>query len=161
MKKMGQFTARGQVSENESEQGTPARIRLFDGRFDTAFKVTEFYVFPSRAASSSEPDIQGKLVTSPNVTSAVGEFFQAQDGREIAWGGSAGSTDTPFNSPGHSIIDPENLIVEDLYVFVRAVVDTTPVNYLVVMEKYEIGDSLGAVTMAKDRARDAGSQWMV
>ena len=159
MKKIGEFTARGQLSENDSEQGRPARVRLFDGRFDTAFKITEFYVWGSSAASSSSPDISGKLAISPNVETGT-EFFNAQDGREIAWGSVAGSTDTFFNAPPGSIIDPENLVVEDLYVFIRAPVDTTPVNYLIVMEKYEVGDSTGAVTMAKDRARTSEGQWM-
>ena len=47
------------------------------------------------------------------------------------------------------------MIVEDLYVYVRAVTDSTPVNYLVKLEKYDITDWEGALAMAKDRAADA------
>ena len=158
-KYLGTFTARGQVSENDSEQGRPERIRLFDGRFDTAFKVKEFYIWGANAAGSSNPDVSGKLATSPNVESAT-DFFNADDGREIAWGSVAGSTDTFFNSPPGSIIDPENLVVEDLFVFVRSPIDPGAVNYLIVMDKYDITETLGAVSMAKDRARDSANEWM-
>ena len=158
-KYLGTYTARGQVTENQSEQGQPERIRLFDGRFDTAFRVREFYVWGQNAASSSNPDISGKLATSPNVTASTG-FFNANDGRELAWGSSAGSTDTFFNAPPGAIIDPENLVIEDLFVFTRAVNDDIPVNYLIVMDKFEITETLGAVSMAKDRARDSESEWL-
>lgn len=154
MKKIGTYTARGQVSETESETGAPAKINLFDGSYETGWKVVEFYVWGANAASSSNPDVSGKLSTSPNVTASTA-FFNAQDQREIAWGSSAGSTDTFFNAPPGAIIDPDNLIVEDLYVFTRAVNDTIPVNYLIVLEKYDITDWEGALSMAKDRAADA------
>lgn len=156
MRKIGEYTARGQVTENESEAGTPNRIRLFDGRFDTGYRVRFFVVWGSSASSSSMPDCSGKLATSPNCQTAVDGFFDASDGREIAWSGTAGSTDTWFNSPPAVIIDEENFIVEDLYVYVRGAIDTTPINYLVVMDKYDTSESFGAVTMARDRAQDSG-----
>ena len=83
MKKIGEYTARGQIDETSSENGAPAVINLFDGRFDTGYRVTEFYVWGSNAASSSNPDVSGKLATSKNVASGT-SFFDASDDREIA-----------------------------------------------------------------------------
>ena len=154
MKKIGEYTARGQIDETSSENGAPATINLFDGRFDTGYRVTEFYVWGSNLGTSSNVDASGKLATSKNVASGT-QFFNANDDREIAWGSSAGSTDTAFNAPPGAIIDPENLIIEDLYVFVRAPNDTIPVNYLIVMEKYEFNEWKGALTMATDRQGDS------
>mgnify|MGYP003139776380 CR=1 FL=1 len=153
MKKIGTYTCRGQVTEAESEAGTPATVNLFDGRFDTGYKVTEFYVWGANASSSSNPDVSGKLATSNNVESGVA-FFNADDVREIAWGGSAGSTDTYFNAPPGTVIDPENLVIEDLYVYARTS-GSVAVNYLIVMEKYEFNTWRGALAMAKDRQGDA------
>jgi hypothetical protein len=153
MKKIGMYTCRGQVTEAESEAGTPAMINLFDGRFDTGYRVTEFYIWGANASSSSNPDVSGKLSTSNNVESGVA-FFNADDSREIAWGSSAGSTDTFFNAPPGAIIDPENLIIEDLYVYARTA-GSVAVNYLIVMEKYEFSNWRGALAMAKDRQGDA------
>ena len=42
-KKIGTYTARGQISEEFVKVGMPKRIRLFDGRFDTAYVVREFH----------------------------------------------------------------------------------------------------------------------
>ena len=52
-----------------------------------------------------------------------------------------------------AIIDPDNLVVEDLYVYVRSATDDIPINYLVKLEKYEITDWQGALAMARDRAQ--------
>jgi len=157
MRKIGEFTARGHNTEEESRVGMPARIRLFDGRFDTAYKIREFYVWGATYSSSSNPDVMGKLATSPNVEESSVLFFNAADSREIAWGGSTGGTDS-INQP-RSIIDPENLIVEDLWFFARSA-GTAPVNYLIIMDKYEITETIGAVSMAKDRAGESGQLWM-
>jgi len=152
MKKIGMFTARGKTTENESESDNPKKIELFDGRFDTAYRVVEFYVWGADMSASGNIDVSGKLATSKNVSDVPTDFWNADDGREIAWAGSAGSLDTGFNAPMGAIIDPENLIVEDLYVFGRAPSDTAGINYMIVIEKYEISDWTGALTMAKDRA---------
>ena len=158
-KYIGTFTARGSASEGDTETIGPIRIRLFDGKFDTAYVVREFHVWGQNYDLSTNPDVLGKLSTSPNVSDTAVDFMDAGDSREIAWAGFTGSTDSaPFNTG--SIIDPENLIVEDLWFFARGTNESTSVaNYLIVMDKYDITESLGAVSMAKDRARDSGPEW--
>lgn len=158
-KYIGTFTARGSASEGETETDGPVRIRLFDGSFETAFVVREFYVWAKNYSNSTNPDILAKLSTSPNSSTTVVDFHDADDGREIAWGGMTGSTDSAaFNQ--NSIIDPENLVIEDLWFYVRGTnEDTSIANYLIVMDKYDITESLGAVSMAKDRARDSSAEW--
>lgn len=157
-KYIGTYTARGTLSENDTENRGPERIRLFDGVFDTAFRVREFYIWGSTYANSSGPDVIGKLATSPNCLDTPVNFHQAGDSREIAWGGANGGLDT--GGAIESIIDPENLVVEDLWVYTRGVTDTNDVNYLVIMDKFDITESLGAVSMAKDRARDSEKEWI-
>jgi hypothetical protein len=158
-KYMGTYTARGTVTENESEQNGPTRIRLFDGKFNTGFVVREFYVWGATYSNSSGPDVIGKLATSPNCLDTPVDFMLAADSREIAWSGHNGGLD--FMSAGEfHIIDPENLIVEDLWFYARGVTDTVNVNYMIVMDKYDITDTMGVVTMAKDRATDSEGQWI-
>lgn len=158
-KYIGTFTARGSASEGETETDGPVRIRLFDGSFQTAFVVREFYVWAQNYNSSTNPDVIAKLATSPNASTGAPTFMDADDGREIAWGGMTASTDSaPFNQ--NSIIDPENLVIEDLWFYVRGTNETTSVaNYLIVLDKYDITETLGAVSMAKDRSRDSQSEW--
>lgn len=159
-KYLGTFTSRGKLSENDSEQGAQARIRLFDGVFDTGFVIREFYIWGTNWAGSSGPDGIGKLSTSPNVSLVAADFFDAGDAREIAWAVTAGSLDSGASGPFNpSVIDPENLIVEDLWVTIRGLTDTADFNYLIVMDKYDITETLGAVSMARDRANDSETEW--
>jgi hypothetical protein len=152
MKKIGEYTARGIVVEADTTSGNPQKIPLFDGSFQTGYRVVEFKVWGTQV-SGSGGYVVGKLSKNDDgVTSQVG-FFRADDDNQIAWSQSAGSTDGGSHSLGDTIIDPDNMIVEDLYVYARANVDAQPVNYLVRMEKYEITDWQGALAMARDRAQ--------
>lgn len=160
MKLTRTYTCRGKITETESETGAPARIRLFDGSYETAFKVISFHVW-STSVSGSAPFCVGKLATSnalPNVQAA--DFFDASDSREIAWSQSSGATDGGQHTIGDNIVDPDNLIVEDLWVYVRANNDLTPINYMITLEKYDISETLGAVSMSRDRANESGERWI-
>ena len=153
MKKIGRYTARGTTTEEDTTNGTPAKIPLFDGSFTTAYRVVEFYVWGSSYDGSNNPDAIGKLSKNPDGAVIPSLFMRADDANQIAWASTQASTQSG-NTGGfsESIIDPDNMIVEDLFVYVRSAT-TDPVNYLVVMEKYEISDWQGALTMARDRAQ--------
>ena len=153
MKKIGDYTLRGQSTEEIGEAGTPQRIRLFDGRFNSGYKVVGFKVWSRDYQGSSHPDVIGKLATTDNLSNAPDTFMNAQDVREVAWATSAGSTDGGLGF-GDSIIDPDNFIVEDLFVYVRSSVDTTPVNYIVYLEKYDTTSARGALAMVRNNAQN-------
>lgn len=156
MKKIGEYTARGVVSEDDTTNGNPQKIPLFDGRFDTAYRVVDFRIWGTDWSSATNPDVIGKLSKNDVGSAGAGAFMRADDNNQIAWAVSQGSSDAgggPFNEG--PIIDPDNMVVEDLYVYARGLNTTTtdPINYLVVMEKYDISDWQGALTMARDRAQ--------
>ena len=151
MKKIGEYTIRGMSNETESESGSPRRITLFDGRFDTAYRVVEFQIWGATYASSTHPDCIGKLGTTGDLEEQSIDFMNAGEQREIAWAGAAASTDS-WNTVA-AIIDPDNLIVEDLFVYVRNVSDAENINYLIKMEKYEISDWQGALAMVRNNAQ--------
>ena len=79
--------------------------------------------------------------------------MRADDDNQIAWAASAGATDAGLGFGEGPILDPDNLIVEDLYVYGRTSNSDALVNYLVVMEKYEISEWKGALPLAVDRAQ--------
>ena len=153
MKKIGMYTARGIVTETETEAGNPQKINLFDGKFDTAYRITGFKVWAASYDSSSSPDCIGKLSKNELGVTAAANFFRADDDNQIGWATSAGSADGGLGF-GDSIIDLDNLVIEDLYVYVRTTGTAgNAINYLVTMEKYEISDWQGALTMARDKAQ--------
>ncbi len=154
MKKIGTYTARGIVSEADTTAGTPQLIPLFDGRFDTAYRVIKFNIWSSNYSGSSGPDCVAKLSKNDDGITADVNFMRADDNNQIAWAASAGSTDGGLGFGENGIIDPDHMIIEDLYVYGRtAAASSTALNYLIVMEKLDISSAQGALTMARDRAQ--------
>ena len=149
MKSLGRFTVRGQVLETDA----PHQIRLFDGKYRTAYKIIQFTVFGASASSSSNTDVYGKLATTGNLPDGTVNFFNAADVRELAWSGSAGSSDTMFNAPVARVLDPDNLVVEDLYIYARSA-GTEPINYLIVMEKLDVGLTQGMYTLVQNNSQN-------
>ena len=79
--------------------------------------------------------------------------MRADDDNQIAWAFFGATTDSASGGIPPTIIDPDNMVVEDLYVYARSNTGATAnVNYMVVMEKYQITESEGALLMARDRA---------
>ena len=152
MKLIGRYTARGIVTEGETAAGKPQKIPLFDGSFTTAYRVIEFHIFPTSINNSTNPDVLGKLSKNDDGNLTNVNFWRADDGNQIAWASTIGGADNinyTFN-----LVDPDNLIVEDLFVYgITAGGTANSINYMVVLEKYEVDDWQGALAMARDRAQ--------
>ena len=160
MKKIGEYTSRGVVpGEPNTRLGLPIKVNLFDGVFTTGYKVTNFQIWGTDYNSDAAADCIGKLSKSRNSTNDGDEFFQANDNNEIAWASSEGAQGSAYDAGlSHSIVDPENMIVEDLWVYARQN-GSKDVNYLITMDKYDITEAHGAVTMGQDRSANSGSNW--
>ena len=152
MKKIGEYTARGTISETDTINGKPQKIPLFDGSFETGYRVVEFHVWGSDYGGADNAEIVAKLSKNDIGSTAAESFLRADDDNQIAWAGAGGGV-AKFDQQA-SIVDPDNLIVEDLYVYAHTTAtQADPINYLVVMEKYQITDWQGALAMARDRAQ--------
>ena len=153
MKKIGEYTARGTISETKTIAGTPQKIPLNDGLFTTAYRVVEFKVWGSDYGGASNSDCVAKLSKNEFGSTAAETFLRADDDNQIAWAGAGGAV-AQFDQQA-SIIDLDNLIVEDLFVYAHTTgTQADPINYLIKMEKYEITDWQGALTMARDRQQE-------
>jgi hypothetical protein len=144
MKKIGSYTVRGSGIDNAI-----TRIKLFDGRFDTAYKVTKFVVAGVDITSTSETDVNGCLGTTEDAPSATWDW---SDNRQIGWsslrGIEAASVGDPF-----SLIDKDNLVVEDLFLYLNGNA-SAEVNYYIEMDKYDISDWQGALAMVRNNAQN-------
>ena len=152
MKKVGEYTLRGTL---EGESTTPIwdKILLFDGKFTTGYRIVEFVV--SAVNSSSAQDVTGKLATEPTAVTTIGlgNYWNWADNREIAWA-SANNVTSSIREGSFSLTDPDNLVIEDLYVSVQNNAGSTEqVNYFIKMEKYEFSDSIGALAMVRNRSQ--------
>ena len=149
MKKLGTYTVRGSIGNGVDNlvDGTEKRIQLFDGRFDTAFKIIKFDIGPG---DMDDPDLTARLTTVPNLYPGIVGFWNWGDNRQIAWASTNGSTDV-ISLDYNSFVDPDHLIVEDLYIAFRfASSDTKLCNYMITLEKYDITEWQGALTMVRN-----------
>lgn len=142
MKKIGDYTAMGQ-----SETGESVKIQLFDGRFDTAYKIVGFAVTPEKVNLGH--DAYGKLSTEDDAASTPTRWDWGSN-IEVAWAGMSAVVDGVAGEG--SFIDPDNLIVEDLW-FYGANSDDGAINYMIVLEKYDITDWQGALSMVRNKSQ--------
>ena len=149
MKKIGEYTARGRTDEPTVSDGQ--RIILFDGRFDTGYKVVEFKIWSSDYGTAADPDVIGKLTTVQSGNNNADGFMDASNNTEIAWAGGSGNAESLLDIP--SIVDPDNLVIEDLFIHARGQTAGVPINYYIRMEKYEFSDSVGALAMVRNRSQ--------
>jgi len=136
------YTAKGVATSDEAH-----RIILFDGRFDTAFRITKFDVTPPQPVGTYE--LQGKLTTTEDYS---GTTWNWGDNREIGWvvWGVPSNNQVNYNS----WVDPDNLVVEDLYIQIYSTSGSSlEFNYMIEMEKVDISDSKGALTMVRNRSQ--------
>jgi len=146
MKKIGEYTARGRVLPLTDGSLPTKRITLFDGRFDTGYRVVNFQVLPGDPTAASE-DVVGVLATEATAATVT---WDLSDQRQIAW---AGNKNDASSSTQMNVIDPDNFIIEDLY-FQGSNADSESINYIITMEKYDTTDWMGALTMVRNSAQD-------
>lgn len=150
MKLIGTYTCRGQV---ETVSTDSHRISLDDGRFDTAYRITKFIIHAADMDNASARNFVAKLATSPTLPQNIN--WNWQDQREVAWCSSMYDANYPVGTGmPFSLVDHDNLIVQDLYLFADEPAGATelPMNYWIEFEKYEISDWQGALAMARDKS---------
>ncbi len=142
MKKIGEYTTMGQA-----ESGISTKIQLFDGRFDTAYKIVKFSVSPEKVNLGH--DAYGKLTTEDDASSTPTRWDWGSN-IEVAWAGISAVTDGVAGVG--EFVDPDNMVVEDLY-FYGVNSDDGAVNYMIVLEKYDISDWQGALAMVRNKSQ--------
>ena len=141
MKKIGEYTCRGQVASEITE-----RIPLFDGRFDTGWRVTEFIV--AAEVMTLSDDCFGTLFTDKQGSGNMNWDWQRNE--QIAWSGTTGqsnSVSTPF-----TLVDPDNLFIEDLFIRCKENGGSN-CHYFIKMEKYEFSAWKGALAMVRNNSQ--------
>ena len=137
MKSIRDYTIRGSLVAGEVK-----KIQLFDGAFNTGFRIKKFIITPSRILESEE--MTAKLMTEFKAH-AVNWFWERTS--EIGWA----SWNTPTNSRfgQFNLVDYDAIVVEDLYIDASG--DTgEEMNYYIELEKVKISDWQGALAMVKN-----------
>ena len=147
MKKIGEYTTRGSVQTDNSVN----RISLDDGSFKTGYRVVEFVVAPNTIGTTSGQVYTAKLMTDD---AAVGINWNWDNNEEIAWSIFAFDANAISMPNMFSQVAPDNLVIQDLYLVADEGLGTdTKMNYFIRLEKYEITDWQGALSMVRNRSQ--------
>lgn len=149
MKFLGTYTSRGQVMNSPTEM---TRLTLFDGTFRTAYRIIQFEgSYADRDDANTRP-INMMIATEPTNDVTVWNWG---DTRQVAWFTFMEDANSISRSIPYSVIDPENLIVEDAYIgaYVYALTAEVPINYMITYEKYEINENRNALAMVNNRSQ--------
>ena len=144
MKKIGDlYTVKG-----KGLAGTVERINLFDGRFDTAYKLVKVEVANTDPFVGEEISIKVKLEEG-----TAGQAWNWGLNTQIAWA----QMNAPIASRWgyNSFVDPDNLIVEDAFIDFGSTEATAEINYMLTFQKYDISDWQGALAMVRNKAQGA------
>jgi hypothetical protein len=139
--KGGTKIVRGQITTN-----TTKKVQLFDGKFTTGFKVVRFEVFENFPTTGKT--MVGKLSTQRKTNYG---YWQWGDDEEIAWA----ANNNPINSRwgDFTLVDPENMIIEDLWINAYSDGESIAMNYFIELEKYEFTSWDGAAQMVKNQSQ--------
>jgi hypothetical protein len=123
------------------------RIQLFDGRFDTGYRVVEFRIIPKTPTDSEE--IIATLSTEPKT--ALPTTYDFANNENVAYAAWNIPNQTAFAD--WNLVLEDNLAVEDLWMAVYSTGDEDYCNYMLILEKYEFSDWTGALTMVRNRSQ--------
>ena len=129
--------------------GDRARIQLWDGTWNYGYRVVAFYVW------GLDTECHGTLRTQGIPVGATGDRIvtsqmNAANNVQIAWASGPSSGVGPLQD---GIVDPSNLVIEDLYVFGYATGTTQPWNYMIVMDKYDISEMRSTAAMIENNSQ--------
>ena len=143
MKKLGNlYTMAGSI--NATSSNDPFRIQLFDGKYTTAYRIEYFAVHNN---GDNQTDVQAVLTTDILGTSPLsnwdfGNNLQIGWAKNHWWNFNAGTL--------QSEIDPENLVIQDLFVYSTS---GQRCNYVIYAQKYDISEWQGALQMVRNRSQ--------
>jgi len=109
-----------------------------DGRFNHGYRLKGFFAWPS---------VAGGPVDACLATSSGGATAQdAGNGLQIGWVMSnSGNLDTTA-----ALIDPDHIIIEDLFIQSNV---AAPTNYVIVLEMIEVSTNQAIASLIKERAQ--------
>ena len=137
---MRRRTLRGQVTDL-----IPKRLVVDDGRLTSGYRVVSFHVWPD---FNNDDAVFATLGTQYDMLPTA----NAGDNRQIGWAiGSVDATGTNRGGQMWSVLDPDHIVIQDLYILSNR---QTTVNYLVELEPVKLSDDEVVLTLIKERSQD-------
>jgi hypothetical protein len=142
MKQENILTLKGKILAGDVET-----VTLFDGRFDTAYRLLSIVICPEDILTAEAVTL--KLMTEEATHNT--DWFWAKN-TEVGWASWNVPTNSRFGQFGR--VDKEALIVEDL--FMDASGDSGEfINYMIELEKVKVTEWKGALAMVRNKSQGA------
>jgi len=132
-----------------ADSGVNKRLIVDDGRLNHGYRVVRFEIFPVDVASGAS-DCSGVLSLDFDGTTVE---WRADDNRQIAWSSTTMSTTYSLNNKT-DIIDPEHVVIMDLWVLAYTNGSDARINYLVELEPVELTNDQAILSLIKERSQD-------
>ena len=136
-------TLRGQFEED-----VPKRLILDDGQLNQGYIVRKFVV-------CGDPDSSANDCSAFLQTGITNNKWNWGDNRQIAWASTNIASLQGMNAP-FSVIDPEHIVLQDLFIngrFATAGI-VGNINYLIELEPKTLTDDQAVMTLIKERSQD-------
>lgn len=132
-----------------------------DGNFNDAWRVTRFAVAPVdlSSASTGSWDSFAVLGTHPDAIQR-GAFgvveWRWSDRRQVAWTSIALDGDSTVGDWSFGLIDPQHIVVRDLYFGLTSAIatGTTEFNYFIELERIKLDDNQAVMAIVQEESQD-------
>jgi hypothetical protein len=131
------------------ESGVVKRLIVDDGRLNHGYRVVRFEIFPVDMASAAA-DCSGVLALDFDGST---QEWRADDNRQVAWSSTTMSTSYSLNNKT-DIIDPDHVVIMDLYVQAYTNGSDDRINYLIELETVDLTDDQAILSLIKERSQD-------
>ena len=147
MKFLEYYTVRGRVPHL-----TEVKINIFDGDYTTGYRLIRFELAPYDFSTAGDSTALGRIATEDGLDLLRESFWDFSDTRQIAWASINGEGFEAYPQGHQSIVVPDNLIIEDLYVTCLNG-DDNFTNYMAVFEKYKLEPYQGSLAIVQNRSQ--------
>jgi len=138
-KKIGKvLTMRGTSPSNVANH----KLNLFDGRYDTGFKLVSFEIV-SKNASDTTQEATATLYNRKQA--GFSREWDFSDVEQVGWSGWMIPIGSRFGI--WNLVDDETILVEDLFLAIYGAMESTDFNYIIKLQKYDITEWEGALSL--------------
>ncbi len=151
-------TIRGVVRDYTESGDVPYKVQLFDGRFDTGYRIKRFEIFARLISNTSAQNFACKVMNRLH-PKTLAVTWAWEDQSELAWSIMSMDGNAGGSSPNYySAVDTDKIVIEDLYIYCHSsnLSVSQYCNFILELEQVEITDAHGALVMANDKATDSG-----
>jgi hypothetical protein len=144
------------------QYGGLTNLVVDDGNYNDAWRVTKFYISAPAVHDTSlgSFDCAAVLAThadaipNPLITTVI--QWAWEDRRQFAWTSIELTGDTSIGTWSEGVIDPQHIIVRDLWIGITAAfaTSTRDFNYMIELERVKLNDNQAVMALVQEVAQD-------